>query len=87
MNKYDKNKGKILIVDDDKFILLSLEVLLKQHFEKVINLYPFDYNSLLMLGWTKYKLQEFGKAKVLFNKVLMYSPEDASAQKGLDSIE
>ena len=38
---------------------------------------------------TKYRseLQEFGKAKVLFNKVLMYSPEDASAQKGLDSIE
>ena len=36
MNKYDKNKGKILIVDDDKFILLSLEVLFKQYFEKVV---------------------------------------------------
>lgn len=57
------------------------------HFEKVINLYPFDYHSLLMLGWTKFKLQEFGKAKVLFNKVLLYSPDDESAQKGLDAIE
>ena len=59
----------------------------EKHFEKVVNLYPFDYHSLLMLGWTKYKLQDFGKAKVLFNKVLLYSPEDESAQKGLDAME
>jgi len=36
MNSFGKNTGKILIVDDDKFILLSLEVLLKQYFEKVV---------------------------------------------------
>lgn len=29
-------RGSILIVDDDKFILLSLEVLFKQHFEHVV---------------------------------------------------
>ncbi len=31
-----ENTGNVLIVDDDKFILLSLEVLLKQYFEKVV---------------------------------------------------
>jgi len=36
MNNSDENKGKILIVDDDKFILLSLEVLFKQYFGEVI---------------------------------------------------
>lgn len=36
MKRSQENKGKILIVDDDKFILLSLEVLFKQYFETVV---------------------------------------------------
>jgi DNA-binding NtrC family response regulator len=48
MNNSDENKGKILIVDDDKFILLSLEVLLKQYFEKVVVLQdPNDITETL----------------------------------------
>lgn len=57
------------------------------HFTKVVNLYPFDHDALLMLAWTKYQLQDYGKAKVLFNKALMYNPSDESAQKGLDSLK
>ncbi|MCH2043453.1 MAG: tetratricopeptide repeat protein [Saprospiraceae bacterium] len=56
------------------------------HFEKVINSYPFDYNSLLMQGWTKYFLGKTTEAKVLFNKVLLYSPDDKSALEGLGLI-
>lgn len=38
MKSSQKNTGKLLIVDDDKFILLSLEVLFQQYFAKVITL-------------------------------------------------
>ena len=58
-----------------------------KYLEKVVNLYPFDYNGLLYFGWTKYFLGETQKAKALFQKVLLYSPLDASAKKGLDLIE
>ena len=37
-------------------------------FEKLVNQYPFDYNSVVMLAWTNYRLKKFNKAKVLFNK-------------------
>ena len=55
-------------------------------FSKVVNIYPFDYDSLLMLAWTKYKLGNFLEAKALFQKVLLYSPDDASALEGLSLI-
>jgi len=59
----------------------------ERYIEKVLNLYPFDYDSLLMLGWTKYFLGKRNEAKVLFNKVLLYSPEDDSALEGLDLVK
>lgn len=58
-----------------------------QHFEKVVNLYPFDYQSMLMLAWTDYRLGKTREAKVLFNKVLLYSPGDTSAKEGLSLIK
>lgn len=58
-----------------------------QHFEKVVNLYPFDYQSMLMLAWTDYRLGKTREAKVLFNKVLLYSPGDTSALEGLGLIK
>lgn len=58
-----------------------------QYFEKVVNLYPFDYQSVLMLGWTNYRLGKTREAKILFNKALLYSPEDVSAKEGLALIK
>ena len=54
-----------------------------QYFEKVVNLYPFDYQSVLMLAWTNFKLGKMREAKILFNKALLYYPDDASAKEGL----
>lgn len=54
-----------------------------QYFEKVVNLYPFDYDGLLMYAWTNLKLGKYREAEVLFNKVLMNQPTDASAKEGL----
>ncbi len=55
-------------------------------FSKVANLYPFDYDSLIMLAWTRFKLGKSLEAKALFQKVLLYSPDDASALEGLALI-
>jgi tetratricopeptide (TPR) repeat protein len=56
-------------------------------FGKVVNLYPFDYDSLLMYAWSNYQLGKLREAKILFNKVLMYSPTDKSATEGLGLIK
>lgn len=56
-------------------------------FKKVVDLYPFGYDGLLMLGWTSYFLGKNNDAKILFNKVKLYSPNDASANEGLQLIK
>jgi tetratricopeptide (TPR) repeat protein len=56
-------------------------------FNKVVDLYPFGYDGLLMLGWTSYFLGNSNQAKVLFNKVNLYNPGDKSANEGLGLIK
>lgn len=56
-------------------------------FKKVVDLYPFGYDGLLMLGWTSYFLGNTSQAKVLFNKVNLYNPGDKSATEGLNLIK
>ena len=58
-----------------------------KYFEKVVNLYPFDYDGLLMFAWTNYQLGKTREAKVLFNKVLLLSPGDQSASSGLSLMK
>ncbi len=57
------------------------------YFEKVVNLYPFDYDGLIMFAWCNLQLSKTAEAKVLFNKVLLLSPSDASALEGLGKIK
>lgn len=59
----------------------------KKYFDKYISLYPFEYNAVLMSAWTNLKLSKFSEAKELFNKVLLLSPQDASALEGLGYIK
>ena len=56
-------------------------------FEKVVNLYPFDYDGLLMYAWTSYRMDKLTQAKLLFKKVLLISPNDKSALDGLALIK
>ncbi len=56
-------------------------------FEKVVNLYPLDYDSVIMLAWTKLNLGKAADAKVLFNHALTIRPNDASALSGLKLIK
>lgn len=56
-------------------------------FEKVVNLYPLDYDSVIMLAWTKWRLGKNNDAKVLFNHALTIRPSNASALEGLKLIK
>lgn len=53
-------------------------------FEKVVNLYPFDHDALLMFGWTNLKMHKVREAKILFQKALLNTPGGSSALEGLD---
>ena len=61
-------------------------ILAEKYYDLVVSLYPFDYYSNLMNGWTKYFLGKKNEAKILFNTVLIISPNDKSAKEGLELI-
>ncbi|NEW83694.1 MAG: tetratricopeptide repeat protein [Mariniphaga sp.] len=55
-------------------------------FEKIVNLYPLDYESVIMLAWSKLYGSKFSEAKVLFQQALIIRPSDSSALSGLKLI-
>ncbi|TSA26389.1 MAG: hypothetical protein D4R67_07885 [Bacteroidetes bacterium] len=58
----------------------------EKYLEKVANLWPFDYDSMILYAWTTLKLGKYREAQVLFNKVLLIKPTDESAKEGLGLI-
>ncbi len=58
-----------------------------KYFEKVVNLYPFDYDGLIMYAWTNFRLGKLREAEILFKQVLLLSPGDKSALEGLELIQ
>tara|TARA_R110002033_G_scaffold77030_1_gene128725 strand:- start:37678 stop:38307 length:630 start_codon:yes stop_codon:yes gene_type:complete len=54
------------------------------YFKQIVDLYPFDFDGLLMYAWTKLKLGNKKEAKDLFQKVLLIKPNNTSATEGLD---
>jgi tetratricopeptide (TPR) repeat protein len=59
----------------------------EKYLEKVINLYPFDYDTMILYAWTSFKLGKLREAQVMFNKVLLNKPKDTSALEGLSLIK
>lgn len=57
-----------------------------QLFEKIVNLYPLDYDSVIMLAWSKFYNNSHADAKLLFEQALIIRPNDASATNGLHLI-
>ncbi|HLP53293.1 MAG TPA: tetratricopeptide repeat protein [Chitinophagales bacterium] len=58
-----------------------------KYLEKVVNLYPFDYDGLVLYAWANLQLGKMKEAKLLFEKVLLLSPRDKSALEGLSYIK
>jgi len=59
----------------------------KKYFDVDLNLYPFNFNYMLMSAWTNYFLGNKNEAITLFNKTLLYSPNNKSALEGLSLIK
>lgn len=58
-----------------------------KNFEKIVNLYPMDYGSVIMLAWTRLYQGKKADAIVLFNQALLLSPDDSSALAGLNQLK
>lgn len=58
-----------------------------KYFDKVVNMWPFDYDAPTMLGWTYFKLNNAREARVLFQKALLHTPDGASAIEGLGLLK
>jgi tetratricopeptide (TPR) repeat protein len=56
-------------------------------FMKIVNLYPLDYDSVIMLAWTKLQMKKMSEAKLLFNHALTLRPNDTDALSGLKKIK
>jgi tetratricopeptide (TPR) repeat protein len=58
-----------------------------KYFERIVNLYPFDYDANHMMAWTCLFGGRVNDAKTLFNKALLIKPADASCLEGLSKIK
>jgi len=58
-----------------------------KYFEKVVNLYPFDYDGVIMYAWSHFKLGKLREAELLFHKALLIRPNDESANEGLSLMK
>ena len=54
-----------------------------RNLEKLINLYPFDYDANHMLAWCYLFQGKKAEAKLLFQQCLLIRPSDVSASDGL----
>jgi tetratricopeptide (TPR) repeat protein len=59
----------------------------EKYLEKVVNLFPFDYDGMVLYAWVNFQLGKLREAQVIFNKVLLNKPKDASALEGLGLIK
>ena len=57
-----------------------------KYFSKVLNLYPFDYDTAIMVAWSQLKSGKLREAKIMFQKSLLIKPGDSSALEGLSLI-
>jgi tetratricopeptide (TPR) repeat protein len=58
----------------------------KKFLDVSLELAPFDYYSMLMSAWTRLFLGQTEEAAQLFDRVLLNTPDDASAKEGLARI-
>ncbi len=59
----------------------------KDYLARVLLLYPFDYDAIILQAWTNLKLGNTTDARELFNKALMYNPGSESALEGLKLLK
>jgi tetratricopeptide (TPR) repeat protein len=56
------------------------------HLQKVLDLYPFDYESMLLMAQTKVATGKITEAKIWYEKVALYNPSDTSVRNYLRKL-
>lgn len=95
-NKWDEvlNQYRLILAIDAKNTLVNYRTGLiyynrknyaaaQKFFDTVLQIYPFDYDCLLMSAWNNYALGDKAEAKSLFERALMNTPSSKSALEGL----
>ncbi len=59
----------------------------KKYLMEVVQLYPFDREALLLLGWSQFYLGNKAESKKIFEHVLNNKPDDSSAIEGLSLLK
>lgn len=57
------------------------------YFKEFHNLYPTNYDAMLMHGWAALQLGQSREAKVIFKQLLRLYPLDESATKAMDILK
>lgn len=58
----------------------------KKYLETTLSLYPFDYDSLLLMAAVNVGLGNIEAAKTNYRLALLYNPEDATIEKELNKL-
>lgn len=56
------------------------------HLQRVLDHYPFDYDSMLLMAQVKAAAGKISEAKVWYQKVLLYNPSDTSIKKIVENL-
>lgn len=56
----------------------------KKYLDTYLQIYPFDYDALVLSGWNSIAMNNKADAKIYFQKALLNHPNDTSAKQGLD---
>jgi tetratricopeptide (TPR) repeat protein len=54
-----------------------------KYFERIANMYPFDYDAIHMFAWVHLRQGKKKEASTLFNRALLIRPNDSSSIEGL----
>lgn len=59
----------------------------EHYLEKMVNLYPFSYDGVILFAWIKLKLGKTSDAKEMFNRSLLIRPSNKSGLEGLKILK
>ena len=89
--------NNLLAIDpDNKDALYNLSTMMyntkqyaiaKHHLEHLIELYPMDYDALLLAGWNYFRMGLNDRAKKCFHKALCVRADSKSAREGLKAVD
>lgn len=53
------------------------------YLKTIINIYPFDYDTIILMAWNSFQMGRSTEARLLFQKALLNNPSAESALEGL----